>query len=256
MRWKKYLSAGLQITLLTLAATVATADGNLLEKAVREGDLEAIRGFASSNTGADIDINSSDHTGKNALMVSAKAGDPVLVDLLLTQGADPHSTNNNGGTPLMFAAISGNVIIINQLLELDVEVNLRGSNGWGALMIAAAKGHEDATIVLLNAGADVNTRDVYHWTPLHRAAYENRIEIVKILLKHAEILPDAIDDQGATALHHAAAQGHSEVAIALLEQGAKSDKMDGEGRTPAQYALESGHQNLVELLGEMSTQVN
>ena len=235
-----------------LSPGVSLASDSELLKAVRIGDLAAIR--ASAPNAIDVDI--SDHNGKNALMVAAKLGDDQTVNYLLSLGADPNAENNNGGTPIMFAAISGNVSIIKQLIGLDVDVNLKGSNGWGALMIASAKGHIEATRLLIKAGADVNTRDVYLWTPLHRAAYENRKDIVAQLLTHPAIEPEAKDDQGATALHHAAAQGHSEVAVSLIASGMSLTQQDIAGRTALQYAAEKGHPQLVELLRDAQSQIN
>ncbi len=220
--------------------------------AIREADLITISRLCESVE----NINLSDHSGKNALMVASKGGDGRLISKLLSVGADPESRNNNGGTPIMFAAISGDIPSMKLLISRGVDVNLRGSNGWGALMIAVAKGHLNATRLLLDTGAEVNTRDIYLWTPLHRAAFENRIDVVNLLLGQADVEINAVDDQGATALHHAASQGNSGIAVMLIEHGANTGFSDAEGRTPADYASERGHMRLLQLMHSVVDQVD
>lgn len=225
---------------LPRSAAASLSPEDALELGIRRGSLERIR--SALDRGADP--NTVDHTGKSALMIAARSGNRKLVNRLLAGGANARSSNSNGGTPLMFAAINGDEVIIEQLLDRNAEVNLRGSNGWGALMIAAAKGHVGVVKRLVLAGADVNIRDVYLWAPIHRAAYENRVGVVRYLLNVEGLQVDARDDQGATALHHAASQGHTVLVALLLDHGAHPDTVDTAGRTPAYYADREGFQQL------------
>ncbi len=234
----------LLIALVMLPVSGVQASEQTMIRAITEGDLDEILVLAKNPE----NLLAVDHTGKNALMVAAKAGDATAVSRLLALGASPTTKNANGGTALMFAAISGDVPTIELFLDKKVDVDLRGSNGWGALMIAAAKGHVAATERLLEAGASINTRDVYQWTPLHRAAYQNQLEVVELLLQNQDIKIDALDDQGATALHHAAARGWVEVAGILLTAGANAEIRDVEGRTALNYAAEGRHGPVARLL--------
>lgn len=224
--------------------TVMQSADTALQRAITTGDLDRISVALSRQA----DPNTVDATGKSALMMAAKVGDHNLVHRLLEIGANPDASNRNGGTPLMFAAISGDPDTVDQLLQRQVNVNQRGSNGWGALMIAAAKGHLTTVKKLIAAGADVNTRDVYLWSPLHRAAYEDRLEVVKSLLATDSIDIHGRDDQGATALHHAASRGHSRIVAILLENGARNDITDTAERSPAYYADRQGYPKLGRLL--------
>lgn len=47
---------------------------------------------------------------------------------------------------------------------------------------------------------------------------------------------NAADRFGMTALHHACAEGHTEVAVLLVQLGADTDRVDKEGQTPVQCA--------------------
>ena len=215
----------------------------LLDRAIRDGDPSAITTALANGANPDT----ADPTGKTALMVAAKLGDEALVTRLIDLGSDPLRTNNNGGTPLMFATISGNLRIINVLLDKGADPNRVGSNGWGAVMIAAAKGHVAALARLVEAGGNVNTPDVYLWSPIHRVAYENRLPVMRYLLSINATDINAQDDKGATALHHAAGRGFTEMTDLLLSHGA-AQLEDGSGRTPESYANRQGHMRLVQRL--------
>jgi len=235
------------LLLLASAPVFSCIDHRFLD-AVAADDLKRIAQL--SRLVEDVDMKT--QTGKTALMVAAKVGDKQLVEKLLRRGASAHETNNNGGSPIMFVSINGDVDSMRQLLKKDVDVNAKGSNGWGALMIASAKGHLDATTLLLESGANVNTQDVYYWTPLHRAAYENRQQIVALLLSVPNIEINARDDQGATALHHAAVKGNHQIVELLLKAGADPLQQDRQGRTAAIYASESGYAELATILSQIS----
>ena len=59
------------------------------------------------------------------------------------------------------------------------------------------------------------------------------------LLIDAKAPLNATDVNGWTPLHHALAEGHGEVAIALIEAGANYDVKDSEGKTALQVAADS-----------------
>lgn len=241
----------LALLVLSGACLPAPADDSF-RRAIHSADVERV--IRLSETVADI--NESTAAGRTALMVVARAGRCGQIEKLLSMGADPGASNENGGTALMFAAVTGDPRCVGPILEAGVDVNARGANGWSALMIAAAKGSVSVTRLLILAGADINTRDVFLWTPLHRSAYENRESVVDLLLESPGIEINARDDQGATALHHAAAMGHTAVAVNLLGHGARRDMPDMEGRTPITYAEEQGHETLVQVLGDINRKLN
>ncbi len=225
------------------------ANDNLFLHAIKNDDINLI----SQLIRTEVNINQADQTGKTALMVAAKAGNPQLVKKLLDNGALADIKNNNGGSAIMFACIKGDMETIRLLIEKEVDVNARGSNGWGALMIASAKGHTEVVKLLLQHNVDVNTVDVYEWTPLHRASYENREQIVELLLNVPAIKVNAQDDQGATALHHAAVKGNINISKRLIEKGADIHQTDLIGRTAQHYAEKNGYMALAAMLEEASS---
>lgn len=212
--------------------------------ALERGDLDG----AARLVDWGVDVNTQRSDGKTLLILAAKTGDAILVRELIAAGADVNITTGNGGTALMFAAIVGDMEIQRALVDAGADVNAVGGFDWTALMVAAVKGHVRSVRYLLASGADPNLRDIYGWTPLMRAVYERRRAVVQALLEKPDVALDARNDQGATALYLAAAQGDEALARALLLAGADPRMADRKGRTPESVALAAGHSNLVRLL--------
>jgi ankyrin repeat protein len=101
---------------------------------------------------------------------------------------------------------------------------------------------------LLARGADANAADIYGATPLLRAVQAQRVGVVRALLASARVDVNAADENGHTALHHAAAQGAPEIARLLLGAGARREARDRDGRSAVDLALGSGHREVAELL--------
>ena len=231
--------------LLALILTPGIALADRFGEMVAKNDVE---GIASELANA-VDIDVRGTNGKTALMIVARTGDHGLVHRLLDKGADPNATNVNDGTPIMFAAISGNPETVALLIDAGANIDAQGSNGWNALMVSAAKGHVETTRLLLDRAADVNAVDIYLWSALHRAAYENRTAIVDLLTARDDLDINLRDDHGATALHHAAANGNREMINLLIEAGADPASLDASGRSALAYALDRGHEDLRSVLG-------
>lgn len=193
-------------------------------------------------------VDRRDTRGRTALMVAAGRGDADAVQRLLRAGADVNARNPNGGTALMYAAVNGDPETLQRLLDHGAKVNLAGVNGWTALMVAAAKGHAPAARLLLKAGADPGAADIFQWTPLMRAAYEGRTGVVRVLLDYRGAAVNAVDDKGATALHHAAAQGEKAICRLLLAHGARVMLRDAAGRTPVDIARQAGYPELAKAI--------
>ena len=232
---------------LAVAPTLnaAMASGELeFEQLLRGEDAEAIRAHIEAGG----DPNFKMPAGKTPLIVAAKIGDPKLVQLLLDLGSDVNAATETGGTALMFAAIRGNLETVELLIGHGADVNATAHFNWTALMVAAVKGHDVVVRVLLDHGANANVADTYGWTPLMRAAYENRTAAVRALTSSGKVNLDAVDESGFTALHHAAARGHVEIARLLLDNGADIGARSRERLTPVEVARRMENEQTVRFL--------
>lgn len=101
------------------------------------------------------------------------------------------------------AAASGQSDVLDILVGSGARLEDTDMAGDTALIAAAKNGQRGCVELLLEGGADVNAPNALgNWTPLHAAAYEQ----------------------------------HAAVVMLLMENGADPTVVDGEGRTPADYA--------------------
>lgn len=125
--------------------------------------------------------------GFSALGIAAFFGQPEIVDLLLSAGADPNVPSRNA----------------MQVTPLHSAVACR--DPASALRMTES---------LLARGADPNVQQQGGWTPLHQAAAHGRVEIVGMLLERGAD-PSASSDDGRTAADMAAERGEDGVADLL-----------------------------------------
>lgn len=243
MIWRQFILASSSLFFLGVAWAES---GDAWIRAITKRDLPAIEQLLSQNA---RNVNLAAPDGKTALMLGAGAARADLVRALLAAGADVNATNVRGGTALMYAATQGETEIVAALLSRGAAVNARAENDWTAVTLAAATGQAAVVRQLLDAGADANIADIYGWTPLMRAVDSDRSEVVRVLLQNKSVRVNARDDQGETALHHAAARGSLEIARLLLARGADPRAKDAAGRIPATVAAAQGQAKLANYLG-------
>ena len=98
--------------------------------------------------------------------------------------------------------------------------------------------------------AEIKAVDDSNWTALHLAAWKGK-EAVAAQLLQARASVSAVDNvYGSTPLHTAAYNGKSSIANLLLQTNASPTAVNKDGRTPAQYAKQHGHDLLAARLQE------
>jgi hypothetical protein len=107
------------------------------------------------------------------LELALKEGNPILVGLIIGDGANPNTVLESGMSMLHFAAIMSQASVAAKLCSvlLDYSAYVEGSvafKGCTVLHIAAERERHDVALVLLEAKADVNARDSTGATPLAR----------------------------------------------------------------------------------------
>ncbi|PHJ19381.1 ankyrin repeat-containing [Cystoisospora suis] len=109
---------------------------------------------------------------------------------------------------------------------------------------------EQLTLLLEQRPADVNYADSNGTTPLTLAAQLDKASLVEILLaKGADpTAQERLSLGGNTALHYAAENNSSEVAVKLLRHGAQANVQNRLGHTPLHTACRFGHADIVRIL--------
>lgn len=115
------------------------------------------------------------------------------------------------------------------------------------LLSAAAAGHTDRLLQLIQIGADPTCLDAHGRSCLHLSAENGWTATTHVLLQQnnaRKLLhqPDRVT--GRTPLHAASFTGRQSICEMLLNAGADPRKLDGDGRSSMQLALQAGHTDL------------
>ena len=130
-------------------------------------DLNCVRGGYDAST---------------ALSKASRHGHCEVIELLLTNGADPNKANTmTGYTPLYWAAIENNIEVAQLLLDNGADPNKLIDGIMTPLHVAAEEGHTDFVQLLLNRGADPTKVDITGKTPLDDANLGNHEDTAKVL---------------------------------------------------------------------------
>jgi uncharacterized protein len=187
-------------------------------------------------------ITCRDAQGVSAFLWSIYNQQPLIRDYLLSQ-LPP--------LDIFEASALGDCARLVALLEQEpMLVHASSADGWAPLHLAAAFGGPKATALLLTHGAHVHrfSRNPMRNQPLHACiALSRDLETVRILIAQGADVNMA-QAGGYGPLHQAAAAGLLEVTKILLEAGAKPDKPCDQGKTPADFARERGHTEVLQQL--------
>ncbi len=119
----------------------------------------------------------------------------------------------------------------------------------GSILEAAEAGKTDAVAKMLKADpALVKTTNDQGRTALHLSAHEGHMEVVKLLVKNGADVNLHEEFYQLTPLHMAVWKGHTEVAEFLLDNGADPKAREKDNETPLYYAATSGNVDTVKFL--------
>ncbi|KAK0311278.1 hypothetical protein LTR01_003273 [Friedmanniomyces endolithicus] len=191
--------------------------------------------------------------GFTALHRAVHEPDKACAELLMEHGADPCVRDSDGDTPLFsVAGQSGDGArkMVTLLARDGKSLNIANQEGVTPLMRAITKGVVANARTLLKEGAAADLADNKGMRALHCAAQVGSVEAVQELFKRGQAATsiDAEDCQGNTALSLAAAGGHEDIVLFLLEHGADRNIENEFGDDPSDCAKDSGHSEIVDLL--------
>ncbi len=202
----------------TIGLRGAGADARVAD-AAEKMDRDAVRTLLRQR--ADVNVPQVD--GMTALHWAAHRDDLETAELLVRAGANVKAANRYGVTSLSLACTNGNVAMVDLLLKAGADANAALPGGETPLMTAARVGSVASVKALLARGASVHAKD---------------------------------ERRGQNALMWAAAEGHAEVAEALINAGADVNGRLSSGFTPLLFAVREGRANVVRLLLRAGADVN
>ncbi|XP_028389671.1 transient receptor potential cation channel subfamily A member 1 [Phyllostomus discolor] len=159
--------------------------------------------------------------------------------------------DNDGCTPLHYACRQGVPVSVNNLLGFNVSIYSKSKDKQSPLHFAASYGRINTCQRLLQDLSDtrlLNEGDLYGMTPLHLAAKNGHDKVVQLLLKKGALFLS--DHNGWTALHHASLGGYTQTMKVILDTNLRctTDQPDEEGNTALHFAAREGHAKAVALL--------
>ena len=176
------------------------------------------------------------------LVDSVREGNLKAVKQHLAAGADVEIRNQQGFTPLHVAAQKGHNKVAELLIAKGANINTSGRLiGTTPLDSAALLGHKEMVELLIDSGADINPQIITGETPLQRAEQRGHSAIAEILRKHG-------GKAGEVTLQLAILKGQKDVAKSLITGGADVNAKGLLGRTPLDWAIIGGKNELADLL--------
>ncbi|CAB1341219.1 unnamed protein product, partial [Coregonus sp. 'balchen'] len=157
-------------------------------------------------------LSTEDNEGCTPLHYACKLGIHHSVNNILVPQVSLERKSKDKKSALHFAAQYGRVNTCQRLLETIPDsrlLNEGDERGLTPLHLASGGGHTKVVDLLLR------------WTCLHHAAAEGYTRTVKIVLATNIKLLDKLDEDGSTALHVAAREGHVAAVSLLLRRGAE-----------------------------------
>lgn len=133
-----------------------------LHAAAVHGDLNSVKKCIEID-GCSVDLL--DDFNQTALFHAAWWGHALIVNYLLSKGAQINICNKLGLTALYWAVNHGHLAIAKQLLACGADVSIAGINGWTVLHEAALLGNKDMYMLLANHGACETSTNEWNQTP-------------------------------------------------------------------------------------------
>ncbi|KAL6477246.1 hypothetical protein MHYP_G00130810 [Metynnis hypsauchen] len=199
--------------------------------------------------------------GNGAVHLAALTNDLDMVQFLLSLGADPNVQDQRGRTPAILATELGHDGVVALLARHQADMSVVDSEGKGVLFycIFPTKRHTHCLQVALNSNANVNNissagKPVFLQACEHADQCENMClsilergadpnatdQVIQVLSANSADF-SAVDLNGNTPLHLAAAGGYTDCCRFLAQRGCNPKLKNLEGLVPRQIAKDNGH---------------
>lgn len=128
------------------------------------------------------------------------SGNVVVMNRLVSQGADINAGDSDGMRPIHFAAANNQLLVATRLIELKCHLNVLTAFSMSPLHFAADVGNAEIVRCLVYAGADVNLVDVNGMTPFLLCCLHGKVDIASFLMNQGA-KSTVINKKGQNALH-------------------------------------------------------
>ena len=184
-------------------------------KAAKFDDVSEVRSLIK----AGVTPNTLDPKGNPMLILAVRDKSFKVTDLLLANPAtDVNLTNKSGENALMLAAFDGELALVKSLvLQKKAAVN---KLGWSPIHYAATNGHLEITQFLMANGAQINALSPSETTPLMMSIGSGNDQLIKYLLDNGADLRMR-NHEGYTAIDVAQLFGKDDIRDGLMSRWVK-----------------------------------
>ena len=187
--------------------------------------------------------------GWTELMAAARDGDATRAAALIESGSDVNAVGADGSSALIIAASAGHTDVVQALLEADAEVDVRNDPGQTALAAALSSEHPAVALALLAGGADPDAAfSSSGMSALELTAVHGYSDVAAALIAQGADLAQ----HGGDALRAAVWKGETDVVSTLLAAGV--DVNAPGDRSALSFAISEGHADLAVLLLDRGAQ--
>jgi ankyrin repeat protein len=203
------------------------------------------------------DVNRLNAQEQTPLSLASLYGNPESIKLLLACGAKIDIRDADGNTPLHIAVLYRQPENLEEILKANPDIDAINTEGYTPLHLAVRRpDNEKAIGLLLQQGADVNITDPKGRNALLVSVGSIQTGYIALLVSNG-IDINSQDNDGNTALHYPLSnvlrdiryiRYSKEIIKTLLNEGADPHIRNKEAKSPMDLAVESGEEELINLL--------
>lgn len=229
---------------------------NIFEKAILDSNKDVLDYLIERKA----NLNTAIKDGMLPIHLAIQNGDKEIIKFLLESKADINATNQDGMSPIHLAVQKSDKEILEFLLEEKANINAPNKDGMSPLHLTVENRDKKLMKVLIEKNADVDAKNSKGKTPISMAISETTITIVplrKVLLPIADLvrkhqydkikkliesypnifyMKDKNTEQGRTLLDYAVKSGHLDIVKLLINETKKSNSAHGERSNTIEHA--------------------